>query len=292
MKSGTGLPLTRQSGIILSPDRVEGFRREVREFFRVQGRSFPWRETCDPYAVMVSEFMLQQTQTGRVAEKYDEWLRRFPDARTLATAPLADVLSAWNGLGYNRRAKFLQQACAAVCERHNGVFPTDKENLDDLPGVGPYTAGAVAAFAFNSPEVFIETNIRSVFIYHFFVLRGISPEEKIADKDLLPLIAQTLDRNNSRIWYYALMDYGASLKKTVKNITRQGKAYSTQSKFKGSFRQARGAVLRQLAKHGKASVYQIMKEEGLDEERVVAAADKLIEENMIYKVDGSYYFVT
>ena len=276
----------------LAPAEIAAFQKQIKDFYAAQGRMFAWRQTRDPYAILVSEIMLQQTQTGRVAEKYDEWLRRFPDAETLAKAPLADVLSAWNGLGYNRRAKYLQQACAAVCAQYGGTFPKDKERLDALPGVGPYTAGAVATFAYNSPEVFIETNIRSVFIYYFFTSRGVPAEQKTADDELLPLIAQTLDRDNPREWYYALMDYGAELKKSVKHITQQGKAYSKQSKFKGSFREARGAVLRQLTQHQKASVYQIMKEEGIDEERVVAAANKLMEENMIYRMDDYFYFVS
>ena len=154
--------------IILSPDRVEGFRRAVRDFFRVQGRSFPWRETCDPYAVMVSEFMLQQTQTARVTEKYAAWLERFPTVRSVAQAELSDVLSLWNGLGYNRRAKFLHEACKRICTEYGGIIPDDAETLDAIPGIGVYTARAICAFAFGKAEVFVETNIRAVFIHCFF----------------------------------------------------------------------------------------------------------------------------
>ena len=270
--------------MMLSEDQISAFRSTVVENYRQYGRSFPWRETCDPYAILVSEMMLQQTQTLRVLPKYKAWLALFPDAASLARAPLADVLAAWNGLGYNRRAKYLQEACRAVCEKYNGTFPHTKDGLDLLPGVGPYTAGAVSAFAYNNPEIFIETNIRSVFIFFFFN----GTEKKIPDTELLPLVEQTLDRNNPREWYYALMDYGAELKRRVKNPSRKSAQYAKQSKFEGSLRQARGAILRRLTEKGEETLALIADAEHIDLYRLEKAAEKLTAEKLVCEKDGVY----
>ena len=227
----------------LDDNAITIFRREVWEFYRAHGRRLPWRETSDPYAVLVSELMLQQTQVSRVFPKFEAWMARFPDVRSLAEASLSEVLAFWNGLGYNRRAVYLQKAACEVCDRFGGNFPRSEEELRSLPGVGAYTAGAVSAFAFGTPSVFIETNIRTVFIHRFFS----DIQEKIDDSQILPLVRQTLDRENPREWYYALMDFGAELKRTVPNPGRKSKHYAKQSKFEGSFRQAlsaRGFVLR------------------------------------------------
>ena len=268
----------------LSEEQVNSFRGTILKNYQSNGRTFPWRETHEPYAVLVSEMMLQQTQTIRVLPKYQAWISRFPDAQTLATAPLADVLKAWNGLGYNRRARFLQNACIEVCRTYGGVFPSDKAGLDALPGVGPYTAGAVSAFAYNNPEVFIETNIRSVFIFFFFN----NTDEKISDSRILPLVECTLDRTAPREWYYALMDYGAELKKHVKNPSRKSAQYAVQTKFQGSLRQARGAILRQLTENGSGTLEQIASAEQIDLCRLEQAAHKLTGEQLVCEKNGVY----
>lgn len=221
---------------------VQAFRQTVRNYYKKHGRhELPWRHTTDPYKILVSEVMLQQTQVDRVRPKYELFIKTYPSAQVLAKAPLGAVLSLWVGLGYNRRAKFLKQAAEAVVVR-GGVFPTTTKSLTELPGVGPYTAGAVAAFAYNLPVVMIETNIRTVFIYHFFKERT-----AVADSELLPLILQTLDKKNPREWYYALMDYGVYLKKTYGSNNHQSKHHVIQKPFKGSIRAVRGAIVRQLA---------------------------------------------
>lgn len=265
--------------------QLTAFRNEVREFYREHGRSFPWRNTRDPYTVLVSEVMLQQTQTVRVIPKFEEWMRTFPSVESLAAAPRSEVLTLWNGLGYNRRAVYLQEACREVCKRFNGVFPSTEEELRTLPGIGAYTAGAVCAFAFNLPAVFIETNIRSVFIYRFFP----DAEEKIDDKILLPLIAQTVDTENPREWYYALMDFGADLKAKLPNPSRNSRHYAKQSKFQGSFRQARGAVLRQLSLKKSATLADIAAAEHIEMERLTAACEKLVLEKLITRSGGNLY---
>jgi len=191
---------------------------------------------------MVSEFMLQQTQVSRVIPKYREFLQRFPTIETLAPAPLGSVLRTWNGLGYNRRAKFLHQTAGVVVREHKGRFPETIDELTKLPGIGSNTAGAILAYAFNQPVVFIETNIRTVFIHHFFHDRTDVP-----DAAILQLVAKNLDSRWPREWYWALMDYGAYLKQTAGNPARQSRSYTKQSRFEGSRRQIRGQVIRLLA---------------------------------------------
>lgn len=276
------------NALVLDAAQIDSFRCRIYDFYSGHGRDFAWRHTRDPYAVLVSEMMLQQTQTSRVVPKYDAWMARFPDVWSLAQAPLADVLAAWNGLGYNRRAVFLQKACAAVCAEHGGMFPRTRKQLESLPGIGPYTAGAVAAFAFGLPEVFIETNIRSVFIHCFYEDAFISPDSKIPDTVLIPLVEQTLDVHNPREWYYALMDYGADLKKRMVNPSRRSRSYAVQSRFEGSLRQARGAIIRQLSQQGSATLYQISVAEHVDMARLEKAAEKLVSEQLIEQCAGGY----
>jgi A/G-specific adenine glycosylase len=190
---------------------------------------------------MVSEFMLQQTQTERVSRYYEPFIRQFYDFRALARAPLKDVLAAWQGLGYNRRAINLRLTAQKVVSEYNGVLPETREDLIQLPGIGPSTAGAIMAFGFNKPVVFIETNIRRVFIYYFF------PDKiDVKDAEILSLVEQTLDYDNPRCWYYALMDYGNMLKKGVSNPNRKSAHYSRQAPFEGSDRQVRGRIIRAL----------------------------------------------
>jgi A/G-specific adenine glycosylase len=230
------------------------FRKKIRDFYKKEKRIFPWRETTDPYFILVSEIMLQQTQADRVVGKYNSFLKKWPTVKKLANAELRDVLAAWSGLGYNRRGKNLWLLAKKVIADYKGKIPDTTEALEDLPGIGPYTARAISAFAFNKPYPLIETNIRSVYIDAFFKLGkkmngdDISPKIKIADAELFPYIEATLDKKNPREWYYALMDYGAYLKKTGKAKNDRHKSYTKQSTFKGSVREARGAILRELIK--------------------------------------------
>jgi A/G-specific adenine glycosylase len=214
------------------------YKKTVRAYYKKHGRhALPWRRTQDPFRILVSEVMLQQTQVDRVIPFYLAFLKKFPAAPALARAPLSDVLRAWQGLGYNRRAKYLHEAAEIIAKK--GRIPCDKESLMALPGIGAYTASAIRAFALNKPDVFIETNIRSAYIHHFF------PRKKhVHDAELLPLIEKTLDRKHPREWYYALMDYGSHLKKTEGNASRRSARHVRQKPFKGSDREVRGAILR------------------------------------------------
>lgn len=222
------------------------FIKAVWDYYKEHRRSMSWREQITPYRVVVSEIMLQQTQASRVAKKFDSFMKRFPNWKTLAYAPTKDLLEEWQGLGYNRRALNLQKCARAVVEQHNGKLPQTKEELIELPAIGPNTAGSIIAFAFNIPLPFIETNIRSVYIHHFFNKK--SQTSKISDKEIIAKVSETLDTNNPREWYYALMDYGTYLKKIHKNPSRKSKHHKPQSQFKGSHRELRAYILKILLK--------------------------------------------
>ena len=194
---------TRERGP--TPEALRLFRDLILAHYRAHGRDLPWRQTTDPYRILVSEIMLQQTQVERVAVKYREFLERFPDFESLAHAPKSEVLLAWQGLGYNRRAIALQGAAQRVIEEYGGRLPADVETLATFPGIGKATAAAICAYAFNMPVVYIETNIRRIFIHFFFQDR-----EGVRDDEILPLVERALDRENPREWYSALMEYGDS----------------------------------------------------------------------------------
>lgn len=210
-------------------------------------REMPWRVVApdgiiDPYVVLVSEIMLQQTQVGRVVPKFEAFVKKFPDTASLAKAPLGDVLKMWSGLGYNRRAKFLHEAAQMIIKDYAGLFPQTVDELVKLPGVGKNTAGAIMAYAFNKPVPFIETNVRTVYIHHFF-----HDQKDIPDSTILEVLEKTIDTNHPREFYWSLMDYGTVLKKEHGNLSRKSTAYTKQSTFKGSKRQVRGQVLRELS---------------------------------------------
>jgi A/G-specific adenine glycosylase len=202
----------------------------------------PWRQAPTPYNVLVSELMLQQTQVPRVLPKFAAFIEQFPNFAALAAAPLSDVLAAWSGLGYNRRANYLWKTARQVVKEHEGSLPSTQAELVKLPGIGPNTAGAILAYAYNQPAVFIETNIRTVMIHHFFKDQA----DKVADSQINDLVGRTLDTANPREWYWALMDYGTHLKATVGAQLHQVRDYRPQSRFAGSRRQLRGKVLRLL----------------------------------------------
>jgi A/G-specific adenine glycosylase len=224
-----------------SPPSLAAFRAAVLDHYRERGRDLPWRRTRDPYLILVSEVMLQQTQVARVLTKYEGFITTFPDVHALAAAPAAAVLRAWQGLGYNRRALALHRAARMIVAEHQGLVPRSAADLTRLPGIGPATAAAVCAFAYDLPLSFIETNIRSAVIHFFF-----QECTAVSDSDILPLIELTLDRENPREWYYALMDYGAWVKKTHPNPGRRSRHHTTQTTFAGSRRQLRAQVLRLL----------------------------------------------
>ena len=230
---------------------LSAFTALVREQGSLHYRSLPWRDTSDPYAIWISEVMLQQTQVSRVEGRWEEWLKRFPSVGALADAQLNEVLVVWQGMGYNSRAKRLQECAQIICQEHGGIIPRDYDALVALPGIGPATAAGIRAFAIDEPGVYLETNVRSVFIHELFPER-----EQVADSELIPLVRQTCPPagQDVRGWYYALLDYGAHLKKTLPNPSRRSKHHSRQSEFQGSSRQKRSFVLRCVLESPKTSL--------------------------------------
>jgi A/G-specific adenine glycosylase len=267
----------------ISPRAVADFRRAVYAHYRAHGRDLPWRATKDPYRIAVSEIMLQQTRVDRVAGKFPEFIRRLPSWRALAAAPLAEVLDSWQGLGYNRRALSLKKAAEIIMREHGGRLPRLPEELMELPGIGAATAASIAAYAFNAPVTFIETNIRAVYIHHFFPRRT-----SVADEELLPLVAQTLDRRNPARWYNALMDYGVMLKKAHANPARRSAHRTRQTAFIGSMRQLRGAVLRLLLRRRQLTIAQIAHAARETSARVRNALAGLIRDGMVASIHGTF----
>lgn len=202
----------------------------------------PWRDNTDPYYVLVSELMLQQTQVDRVIPKFELFMSTFPTIKDLAEASLSDVLILWSGLGYNRRAKFLHSAAKKVVADFDGKIPHTYEDLVTLPGIGPNTAGAILAYSFNQPIVFVETNVRTVYFHHFF-----EDQALVTDKELKALVADTVDQEHPREWYWGLMDYGSYLKKHGVGRNDKSSHYKKQAPLKGSLREVRGLILKALA---------------------------------------------
>jgi A/G-specific adenine glycosylase len=270
----------------LSQSEIQAFREVVWRHYREHGRALPWRETTDPYEILVSEVMLQQTQVSRVLSKYQEFLTAFPDVGTLAAAPLKKILEVWQGLGYNRRALALHRLARVVTEQHDGAIPSDVDTLKELPGIGHATASAVCAFAFNQPVVFVETNIRAVFIHHFF-----AEGTKVKDGDIVRLVAETLDSGNPREWYWALMDYGVMLKERFGNPSRRSAHHVTQPPFEGSTRQLRGRILRILASQDGITEDGLRGELGITASRLASILQKLADEGFIARSNGAVRIV-
>jgi len=270
----------------LTPQR---FRNIVWKYYAEQGRhALPWRKTHDPYKVLVSEIMLQQTQVERVTPYFTAWVKAYPNVSALAAAPLADVLRHWQGLGYNRRAKMLHEAAKTVAREQSGRMPKTVEGLQALPGVGPYTARAVAAFAYNQDVTFIETNLRTAIIHHFF-----ADTSGIPDSEVLKMLEKVKPRftheRGPREWYAALMDYGAFLKRSGVRVNAKSKGYTKQSAFEGSGRQARGAILRALSERGTAGKATLMRLLSLERRtQLETQLTKLVQEGMIEK-KGTIY---
>lgn len=205
-------------------------------------RDMPWRTDTRPYYVLVSELMLQQTQVARVIPKFNMFIEHFPNEQLLADASLADVLQAWQGLGYNRRAKFLHDSAKRIVRDFGGMFPAKAADILSLPGVGKNTLGAIEAYAFNRPSIFVETNIRTVYIHHFF-----NDRVEIDDGQIIEMLNQTIDTEHPREFYWALMDYGSWLKANGVRTNAKSKAYKKQSPLSGSVREVRGQIIRSLS---------------------------------------------
>ncbi len=265
---------------------IKKFQKTIWDYYQKNKRDFPWRKTKNPYRIWVSEVMLQQTQTDRVVPKYQAFLKRFPTVFSLASASQKDVLESWQGLGYNRRGLNLKRAAEEVVGLYDGHLPKEPEVLLELPGIGDYTSKAIITFSYNAPLVFIETNIRTVYLDYFFK----NSKGLVHDKDILRLVESTLDRSNPREWYYALMDYGVMLKKIhkVKNI--KSSHYRKQTKFQGSGRQVRSILLRQILQSHKMTLDEMYEIPFLKNKKnmIQEKIQELVQEGFIEKKKNYY----
>lgn len=261
----------------LTSEVVELFQKIIYDFYKKHKRHFPFRENVTPYKVLVSEIMLQQTQTRRVSEKYLQFIKKFPDFSSLSAASLEEILKEWRGLGYNRRAIALKTIADTIIKDFGGKLPESIETLKSFPQVGHNTASSIITFAFNKPTAFIETNIRRVYIYFFF-----PNKRKISDKEILWIVKKTIDNINPREWYYALMDYGVMLKKAHPELNKKSTHYRKQAPFKGSIRQIRGKILELLIKQGKMEIENIERKfDSKEKKKVISTLNQLKKEGFI-----------
>jgi A/G-specific adenine glycosylase len=278
------------------PSRRRLGREALREWYAPRRRAYPWRGSRDPYAVLVSEVMLQQTQAGRVVPAFRSFLRRFPTVRTLAAAPRRDVVREWGGLGYNRRAVRLSEAARAIVRDHGGRIPRDPSALRELPGVGPYTAAAVASLGFGEPVAVVDTNVRRVVAR---VHVGIDGHETPA-KQVWALADAWLDRDDPIAWNQAVMDLGREVCRPkprcdacpLARVCRfhvagaiAARGHPRQGPFEGSTRQVRGAVVRALRSHPSLTRTRLSAETGFPRERVDGALDGLVHDGLL-EFDG------
>ncbi len=223
---------------------IRRFQKIILDWYKTNRRDLPWRNTKDPYKILISEIMLQQTQSARVIPKYKEFLKEFPSLTILARAGNIRLLKIWAGLGYWRRALYVRETARIlrnlVSKNSETKFPSNPEILETFPGIGHYTARAIACFAFQNTEAFLDTNIRRVYLHFFFPKR-----KNVSDKEILPIAQKAVWKKNPREWHYALFDYGATVLKD-KKINKQSKHYKKQSKFEGSFRSFRTKVVKFL----------------------------------------------
>lgn len=274
---------------------IKQFRKAVWHYWKKEGRhELPWRKTHDPYKILVSEVMLQQTQVPRVIEKYTEFLSLFPTVHVLAHATLRDVLRVWSGLGYNRRGKYLHDAAKVIAKQYDGDIKAATA-AEKLPGMGPYTRAAVRVFAFNEPHTLLETNVRAAFIHHFESTLCKSDlhkkDTKISDKQLVPLMKKAAEDQDPREWHWALMDFGVHIKKLHKNPARRSATYTKQSTFKGSLREVRGILLKSLSHSTKIETdlyLEVAKHAHIKKARVQEALESLVRDGLIKKVKGKW----
>lgn len=255
---------------------IDNFRALIYSCYSNFGRKFPWRETQDPYRILISEMMLQQTQTDRVLPKYIQFLETYPDIKALAEADISEVITLWKGLGYNRRALALVRIAETVVEKWDGQIPEDEKLLRSLYMVGPATAAAIRAFSFKKPSLYLETNIRRVLLYFFFY-----GAEDVKDAQLYDLLELIMDEKDPKQWYYALMDYGVFLKKVIPNPNRRSAHYTRQAQFKNSNREIRGKLLDLLISKGDVQFEDINAEVNYTEERLLNCLNSLINEGFI-----------
>ena len=268
---------------------IEKFQVSLLEWYEKNKRDeLPWRWTnkrpVSPYHILVSEIMLQQTQVSRVLDKFPKFIAAFPAIGDIARASLSEVLNEWQGMGYNRRGLYLKQCAEELMERFNGEMPSERSVLAALPGIGPYTSGAISCFGFNTPEIFLDTNIRKFFLHYFFK----NANKKISDKEISPIAERLLYRENPRLWNYALMDYGALVLSRKSELLSRAKNYRKQSPFFGSNRFFRSQIVQYLLKRKKVSLEELQK---ISPRNIRPLLDALCKERLIREIRSDIYSI-
>jgi len=285
----------------LNVETLTSFVRHVLSEGQKHYRDFAWRQTTDPYSILLSEIMLQQTQVARVVGYYERWLERFPNIDAIAATSTSEVLDAWQGLGYNRRGLALKRLADEISEVRGGVLPASYEELQQLPGVGPATAAGVMAFAHNKFAPYLETNVRSVVLHELFAddCEVCDKEVKMVVEQVTSFLSQAQDSDlltepiiaDARSWNYALLDYGSWLKKTFPNPSRKSKQHTKQSKFEGSFRQKRAILLREILAQPNSCFEELRGRTGFEATDIERVLDLLCQERFIvcdndrYRID-------
>jgi len=279
---------------MIPKQKIPSFQKHILDWYHKNQRDLPWRKTRDPYNILISEVMSQQTQLSRVVPKYEVWMKKFPTVQDLAQSSVAEVLEYWSGLGYNRRALNLKKAAEKIVREFNGVFPQTEKELTSLPGIGKYTARAVLCFAFDEQVTVVDTNVRKVILTQFFNNSGeggnskilqisdaeITPLSRITDSEINEIAEQLLPKGKAYEWNQALMDYAASvLKKEKIPIPKQ-------SKFIGSHRYYRGQILKLLLQKKSVAIEEIgsfIKKEYTHDEKewLQKLLDELVDEGFI-----------
>ncbi len=226
---------------MISRKKIADFQEKILDWYHENQRELPWRKTRDPYRILISEVMSQQTQLSRVIPKYEAWIEEFPTIQDLAKAKVSEVLHYWSGLGYNRRALHLKRTAEIIVEKYNGTFSQNEKELLSLPGIGQYTARAVLCFAFNQQIAVVDTNVRKVILTQF----------SVPEKDIPQIAESLLPHGKAYEWNQALMDYAAAVLKKEKI------PHPLQSTFVGSHRYYRGQILKQLLQKKKIEVKDI-----------------------------------
>ena len=254
----------------------------IYDFYDSNYRHLPWRNTENPYHILVSEVMLQQTQVSRVIDKYLLFIKKFPTIEALATSSLYDVLAVWQGLGYNRRAQYLWQAAQIIVSQYNGNMPDDEAELQKLPGLGKASAASVCIFAFGKPALYIETNVRTVYIYSFF-----EGNQSVPDAMVKPLLEATIDTKNPKKFYNALMDCGTYIKQHY-NYSRYSAHYTVQTPYKTSLRKVRGDIVRYIVNYGATRKDILVQSLGYSPDKIQKALEALSRENLVCEENGMY----
>ena len=262
-------------------DTIQSFQTKIMDWWSENTRDLQWRRDPTPYNVLVSEIMLQQTQVSRVIPKYLEFLQKYPAIESLAEANTKELIQIWCGLGYNRRALWLREAAGQIVER--GSFPEEVADLRKLKGIGPYTSRSILVFAFNKDVATVDTNIRRVLIASGFA------EENSSDKELQDIADALLLKGRSSDWHNALMDYGSEV---LTSSTTGIAPTSKQPRFKGSSRQIRGKIVRELSENDTLTLGEIASSLNIDgkkETELESILDQLICDRLVDKAGAGKY---